>query len=142
MSVASATPISGHLPLGTSAPYPRMHRNVRRVCFVLLFGLVIEGALTFPLLAIWYGFPKVSATHVCADLRKVMYSDPKEQCDSPNQFPGSPISGPSEFGKPIQREGRLGGTTSAALLQDQFPGVRERSRLSRQFEQFRRVGQR
>jgi hypothetical protein len=72
-----------------------MHRNVRRVCFVLLFGLVIEGALTFPLLAIWYGFPKVSATHVCADLRKVMYSNPNEQCDTPNQFPGSPISGPS-----------------------------------------------
>ena len=95
MSLASATPISAKLPLGTSAPYARMHRNIRRVCFVLLFGLVIEGALTFPLLAIWYGFPNVSATHVCADLRKVMYSDPKEQCDRPNQFPGSPIGGPS-----------------------------------------------
>ena len=94
MTVATAD-LTTTLPRGTSPPYARMHRNIRRVCFVLLFGLVIEGALTFPLLAIWYGWPKVSATHICADLRQVMYNNPKEKCDTPYKFPGSPVSGPS-----------------------------------------------
>jgi hypothetical protein len=85
------------LPLGTSAPFERMHRNIRRVCYVLLFGLVLEGALTFPLLAIWYGFPELSAIEVCSELQKVMYSDEERVCQVPyEEFPGPPIGSPSE----------------------------------------------
>jgi hypothetical protein len=83
------------LPLGTAPQYARMHTIIRRVCYVLLFGLVIEGALTFPLLAIWYGVPTLSPKEVCSELQKVMYSDDKRQCrtaalDSP------PLGGTAE----------------------------------------------
>jgi hypothetical protein len=83
------------LPLGTAPQWARMHTIIRRVCYVLLFGLVIEGALTFPLLAIWYGVPTLSPKQVCSELQKVMYSDDKRECrtaalDSP------PLGGTAE----------------------------------------------
>lgn len=85
------------LPPGTSAPYERMHTIIRRVCYVLLFGLVLEGALTFPLLAIWYGFPELSPQEVCSELQAVAYSDESRECAVPyDEFPGPPIGGPAE----------------------------------------------
>ncbi|WP_374122156.1 hypothetical protein [Frankia sp. AiPa1] len=73
-----------------------MHTVIRRTCYVLLFGLVLEGALTFPLLAVWYGFPKLSLTQVCSELQKVTYSDEARKCDVPYSFPGPPLAGPAE----------------------------------------------
>lgn len=85
------------LPLGTAPEYARMHTIIRRVCYVLLFGLVVEGALTFPLLAIWYGFPELSANQVCSELQKEMYADDTRECETPyGVFPGPPVGGPSE----------------------------------------------
>jgi hypothetical protein len=84
------------LPLGTSAPYARMHNWIRRICYVLLFGLVFEGALTFPLLAIWYGFPSLSPSQVCAGLQQVMYSDGHRECDTPYPLGGPPFGGKGE----------------------------------------------
>jgi hypothetical protein len=72
-----------------------MHRIIRRVCYVLLFALVIEGALTFPLLAIWYGVPELSPKEVCSELQKVMYSDGRRECKS-HAFPQPPFRGPTE----------------------------------------------
>jgi hypothetical protein len=83
------------LPLGTSPQYARMHTIIRRICYVLLFGLVIEGALTFPLLAIWYGVPTLSPKEVCSELQKVMYSDDKRECrTAPLNSP--PLGGTAE----------------------------------------------
>ena len=84
------------LPLGTSPQYARMHKWIRRVCYVLLFGLVFEGALTFPLLAIWYGVPSLSPTEVCSELQKVMYSDGHAECETPYPMGGPPFGGQGE----------------------------------------------
>ena len=83
------------LPLGTPPAFEGMHRTIRRVCYVLLFGLVLEGALTFPLLAIWYGVPELSPAEVCSELQKVMYNDETKACKS-HAFPQPPLRGPSE----------------------------------------------
>ena len=84
------------LPPGTSAPYARMHMWIRRVCYVLLFGLVLEGALTFPLLAIWYGFPTLTPVEVCSELQKVAYSDGTVECDPAYPLGGPPFGGVGE----------------------------------------------
>lgn len=68
------------LPLGTTGETERLHTIIRRVCYVLLFGLVIEGALTLPLTLVWYGWPTLSVQQVCSGLRQVMYSDPSLHC--------------------------------------------------------------
>ena len=70
------------LPLGTSPQFARMHTIIRRACYVLLFGLVIEGALTFPLLAAWYGVPTLTPAEVCDELQKVMYHDDTRECST------------------------------------------------------------
>jgi len=72
-----------------------MHTIIRRVCYVLLFGLVIEGALTFPLLAIWYGVPQLSPAQVCDELQKVMYSDESRKCET-HPLNSPPLGGPAE----------------------------------------------
>ncbi|SRR6266542_4808289 len=92
--MASTTP-SDELPLGTSPQWEGMHRKIRKVCYVLLFGLVIEGALTFPLLAIWYGVPKLTPIEVCSELQKVMYSDGTRKCAS-HPLNSPPLGGPAE----------------------------------------------
>jgi hypothetical protein len=74
---------STDLPLGTSPENTRMHTTIRRVCYVLLFGLVLEGAVTFPLLAIWYGWPQLSPRQLCSGLQQVMYSDKNSECRFP-----------------------------------------------------------
>jgi hypothetical protein len=92
----SPTPAAADdLPLGTPPAFARMHMIIRRVCYVLLFALVIEGALTFPLLAIWYGIPKLSPREECSELQKVMYSDDTRECKT-YAFPQPPFRGPTE----------------------------------------------
>ncbi|MDQ2649269.1 MAG: hypothetical protein M3Z03_06930 [Actinomycetota bacterium] len=92
--MATPTPPS-KLPLGTSPQWEGMHRKIRRVCYVLLFGLVIEGALTFPLLAIWYGVPELSPVEVCSELQKVMYNDDTRECET-HPLNSPPLGGRSE----------------------------------------------
>jgi hypothetical protein len=94
--MASTTP-AAELPLGTAPQWEGMHRKIRRVCYVLLFGLVIEGALTFPLLAIWYGVPKLSPVEVCSELQKVMYADQTRKCET-HPLNSPPLGGAPEAG--------------------------------------------
>jgi hypothetical protein len=42
---------------------------------VCLVALVIEGAFTLPLMAVYYGYPMLSLTEICSELLKVRYSD-------------------------------------------------------------------
>lgn len=83
------------LPLGTTPEYERMHTIIRRVCYVLLFGLVIEGALTFPLLAAWYGVPTLTPAEVCDELQKVMYDDESRTCETAD-LNSPPLGGTAE----------------------------------------------
>lgn len=87
---------SQELPLGTTAPFSRMHRWLKRGLFVCLFGLVIEGALTVPALALWYGWPTLSLTEICGELLKVRYSDDTLQCQQPYPLGGPPFGGAPE----------------------------------------------
>lgn len=70
------------LPLGTTPDTERLHTRIRRICYVLLFGLVLEGAFVTPFALIWYGWPELSVKQVCSGLEQVMYSDKKLQCQS------------------------------------------------------------
>jgi hypothetical protein len=89
-------PENDELPLGTTAPYARMHRWLRRGIFVCLFALVIEGAFTVPALALWYGWPTLSFTEICSELMKVRYSDDTLECEHPYPLSGAPFGGPPE----------------------------------------------
>jgi hypothetical protein len=89
-------PENDELPLGTTVPYARMHRWLRRGIFVCLFALVIEGAFTVPALALWYGWPTLSFTEICSELMKVRYSDDALECEHPYPLSGPPFGGPPE----------------------------------------------
>ena len=78
------------LPLGTTAPFARMHKWIKRGVFVCLFALVIEGAFTVPALAIWYGWPTLSFQEICSELMKVRYSDDAMECEYPYPLFGPP----------------------------------------------------
>ncbi len=84
------------LPLGTAAGFARMHKWLKRGLFVCLFGLVVEGALTVPALAIWYGWPNLSLTEICSELMKVRYADDTLQCTQPYPMSGPPFGGAPE----------------------------------------------
>ncbi|AHH17785.1 hypothetical protein NONO_c29980 [Nocardia nova SH22a] len=96
--MTSASEKSGprDLPLGTTAPFARMHTWLRRGLFVCLFGLVVEGAFTLPALAIWYGWPTLSFTQICSELMKVRYSDDTLDCRFPVPLGGPPFGGAPE----------------------------------------------
>lgn len=79
------------LPLGTTAPYARMHKWLQRGLFVCLLALVLEGTFTFPFLLVWYGFPTLSIVEMCSELQKVRYSDESRECIFPY-----PLFGPAE----------------------------------------------
>lgn len=84
------------LPLGTTAPFARMHKWLKRGLYVCLFGLVIEGAMTVPALALWYGWPSLSLTEICSELMKVRYSDDTLDCQQPYPLGGPPFGGAPE----------------------------------------------
>lgn len=73
-----------------------MHRWLKRGLFVCLFGLVIEGALTVPALALWYGWPTLSLTEICGELMKIRYSDDTLECSQPYPLSGPPFGGAPE----------------------------------------------
>lgn len=124
----------GKLALGTSAPYARMHMIIRRTCYVLLFGLVIEGALTFPLLAAWYGFPTLSLPQVCSELEKARYSDASRECDVPYKFPGPPISGPAEAEGQATARDRLGVQPKPLYPRIGYRDLVEHSKACKEFD--------
>jgi hypothetical protein len=84
------------LPLGTTQPFERMHRWLKYGLFVCLVGLVIEGALTVPALAVWYGWPTLSLTQICSELMKIRYSDDTLDCQFPYPLSAAPFGGPPE----------------------------------------------
>ena len=79
------------LPLGTTPPYARMHKWLQRGLFVCLTVLVLEGALTFPLLALWYGWPTLSLQEICTEFERIRFSDETRECIYPY-----PLFGPAE----------------------------------------------
>ncbi|MQY29561.1 hypothetical protein NRB56_51520 [Nocardia sp. RB56] len=79
------------LPAGTSPVYANMHRWIQRVTLICLVALVIEGAFTLPFMAVYYGYPTLSLTQICSELRKIQYSDDTQECQVPY-----PIFGPPE----------------------------------------------
>jgi hypothetical protein len=68
------------LPLGTTAPFARMHKWLQRGIIVCLVVLVVEGSLTVPALALWYGWPTLSLTQICSEMMKIRYSDDTLEC--------------------------------------------------------------
>lgn len=84
------------LPPGTSATWAGMHKWLKRGLFVCLFGLVIEGSLTVPVIAVWYGWPTLSLTEICSELLKVRYSNDALECTQPYPLSGPPFGGPPE----------------------------------------------
>lgn len=84
------------LPPGTTQPFARMHRWLKHGLFICLVGLVIEGAITVPALAVWYGWPTLSLTEICSELMKLRYSNDTLDCQFPYPLSGAPFGGPSE----------------------------------------------
>ncbi|PQD99125.1 hypothetical protein CYL16_19020 [Mycobacterium sp. EPG1] len=84
------------LPLGTEPVWARMHKWLKRGLYVCLFGLVIEGSLTVPVIAVWYGWPTLSLTEICSELLKVRYSDDTLECQQPYPIGGPPFGGAPE----------------------------------------------
>lgn len=79
------------LPPGTTEGNARLHKWLHRGLFVCLTALALEGAFTFPALAIWYGFPTLSLVEMCSELQKVRFSDDSRECIFPY-----PLFGPAE----------------------------------------------
>jgi hypothetical protein len=84
------------LPMGTTQSFARMHRWLKYGLLICLVGLVIEGALTVPALAVWYGWPTLSLTQICSELMKLRYSDDTLECQNPYPLSGAPFGGPPE----------------------------------------------
>lgn len=95
------------LPVGTTPTWARMHKWLKRGLYVCLFGLVIEGSLTVPVMAVWYGWPTLSLTEICSELMKVRFSDESLQCQQPYPLGGPPF-GSTRSGRPAHRPRRLG----------------------------------
>ncbi|WP_255634947.1 hypothetical protein [Nocardia sp. alder85J] len=68
-----------------------MHTWIQRVTLICLVALVVEGAFTLPFMAVYYGYPTLSLTQICSELRKIQYSDDTQECQVPY-----PILGPPE----------------------------------------------
>jgi hypothetical protein len=78
-----------NLPLGTTPTYAGMHKWLHLL--VCLIALVLEGAFTFPLLALWYGWPKLSLQEICSEFEKIRFADESRECIYPY-----PLFGPAE----------------------------------------------
>ncbi|WP_280275544.1 hypothetical protein [Nocardia wallacei] len=92
---ADDTAAERELPLGTTAPFARMHTWLRRGILVCLIALVIEGSLTVPALALWYGWPTLSISEICDEMMKVRYSDDTLECEQ-GDFTAPPLGGEPE----------------------------------------------
>lgn len=74
---------TNNLPLGTTPAFAGMHKWLQRGLIVCLSVLVLEGAFTFPLLAIWYGWPELSLQEICTEFEKIRFSDESRECIYP-----------------------------------------------------------
>ncbi|WP_299572140.1 hypothetical protein [uncultured Williamsia sp.] len=102
------TPAKEVLPEGTTPAFARMHRYLKRGLFIVLFGLVIEGSLTVPALAVYYGWPQLSLTDICSELYKVRYSDDSLTCRNPYPLNGPPFGGAPEAAHQTTAQDRWG----------------------------------
>jgi hypothetical protein len=78
------------LPLGTTPAFAGMHKWLQRGLIVCLFALVLEGAFTFPLLALWYGWPTLSMQEICSEFLKIQFADDTKECIYPYPLFGPP----------------------------------------------------
>ncbi len=74
---------SEKLPPGTTSYFAGMHKWIERGLFVCLTALVLEGAFTFPLLALWYGWPQLSLHEICTEFERVRFADETRECRYP-----------------------------------------------------------
>lgn len=74
---------TNNLPLGTTPAFAGMHKWLQRGLIVCLSALVLEGAFTFPLLAIWYGWPELSLQEICTEFEKIRFADESRECIYP-----------------------------------------------------------
>lgn len=71
------------LPLGTTHAFANMHKWLQRGLIVCLTALVLEGAFTFPLLAMWYGWPELTLQEICSEFEKIRFNDESRECIYP-----------------------------------------------------------
>ncbi|NDZ93659.1 hypothetical protein G3I13_24150 [Streptomyces sp. SID6673] len=95
-SAQSGTDAEEDLPLGTTRQFSRMHKWLKRGIVTCLVVLVIEGSMTVPALAIYYGWPTLSLTQICDEFMKVRWADDNAECDSPYPIKGPPFGGAPE----------------------------------------------
>lgn len=91
MTDTSKEPASPKLPMGTTPAFANMHKWLQRGLIVCLTALVLEGAFTFPLLAMWYGWPQLTLQEICSEFEKIRFADESRECIYPY-----PLFGPSE----------------------------------------------
>ncbi len=95
-STTSQPEAPSDLPAGTTSSWARMHKWLRYGLYACLVGLVIEGSLTVPVIAVWYGWPTLSLTQICSELMKVRFSDDTLECRQPYPISGPPFGGAPE----------------------------------------------
>ena len=93
---AKSDPTAADLPPGTTLVWAGLHKRLKWALLVCLFGLVIEGSMTVPVMAVWYGWPTLSLKEICSELMKVRYSDDTLTCQQPYPIGGPPFGGPPE----------------------------------------------
>lgn len=71
------------LPAGTTPAFAGMHKWLQWGLIVCLTALVLEGAFTFPLLAIWYGWPTLSLQEICSEFERIRFADESRECIYP-----------------------------------------------------------
>lgn len=77
-----------NLPVGTTAPFARMHKWLQRGLFVCLVALVLEASFSLPGLLIWFGWPTLTVSEVCHELMKVRWSNDDAECLIPHPLYG------------------------------------------------------
>ena len=83
---------TNNLPLGTTPAFAGTHKWLQRGLAICLTALVLEGAFTFPLLAIWYGWPQLTLQEICTEFERVRFADETRECIYPY-----PLFGPAEW---------------------------------------------
>jgi len=78
------------LPPGTTPYHANLHKWLQRGLLVCLTALVLEGAFTFPLLAIWYGWPQLTLQEICSEFLKIQFADDAKECQYPYPLFGPP----------------------------------------------------
>lgn len=117
------------LPPGTTPAFVGMHKWLQRGLIVCLVALVLEGALTFPLLAIWYGWPTLSLQQICSEFEKIRFNDDARECIYPY-----PLFGPAEGAGQKTAQDRWGVQPYPLYKRVEFRGLikRREARLARQ----------